>query len=68
MKLKKTLNFSQDEIFELRSIARSFNAFRRKVLTSSDGEKFYSFDEVILSKSECEFLEELETLNPLDYD
>lgn len=68
MKLKKSLNFSQDEVFELRSIARSFNAFRRKVLTASDGSKYYSFDEVILSKSECEFLEKIETLNPLDYD
>lgn len=68
MELKKSLNFSQDELFELRSIARSFNPFKRKVLTSSDGSKYYSFDEVILSKSEFEFLEKIETLNPLDYD
>lgn len=68
MKTEKKLFLSQDEIFKLRSIARSFNFFKRKVLVSSTGEKYYSFDEVILSTSECDLLEKIEALNPLNYD
>lgn len=68
MKLQKSLNLSQDEILKLRSIALSFNSFKAKVLKASSGEKYYSFDEVILSKSEVALLEKFETLNPFDYD
>nr|DAJ71288.1 MAG TPA: hypothetical protein [Microviridae sp.] len=68
MNSKKQLILSQDEIFKLRSIARSFNTFNREILTSSSGEKYYSFDGVILSKSEVELLEKFEALNPLNYD
>ena len=68
MKTEKKLYLSQDELFKLRSIARSFNFFKRKVLVSSSGEKFFSFDEVILSTSECDLLEKFESLNPLNYD
>ena len=68
MKAEKKLFLSQHEIFKLRSIARSFNFLKRKVLVSSTGEKYYSFDEVILSTSEFDLLGEIEALNPLDYD
>lgn len=68
MKLKKSFNLSQDEVFKLRSIARSFNSLKCNVLTASSGEKYYSFDEVILSKSERDLLEAFEAINPLNYD
>lgn len=68
METKKHLFLSQDEIFKIRSIARSFNSLKFKVLTASSGNKYYSFDEVILSKSEFELLEKFETLNPLNFD
>lgn len=66
MELKKSLNLSQDEVFKLRSIARSFE--KCITLTSSSGEKYYSFNEVILSESEFALLKVFETLNPFDYD
>lgn len=66
METKKHLFLSQDEIFKIRSISRSFN--KRRTLMSSSGEKYYSFDEVILSKSEFDLLKEFEVLNPLDFD
>lgn len=62
MKIEKNLCLSQDEIFKLRSIARSFNFFKRKLLVSSSGAKYYSFDEVILSTSECDLLEKIGAL------
>lgn len=66
METKKHLFLSQDEIFKIRSIARSFDKF--KVLTASSGKKYYSFSEVVLSESEFDLLKEFETLNPLNFD
>lgn len=56
METKKCLFLSQDEILKIWSISRSF--IKRRYLLSSTGEKYYSFDDVILSKSDFDLLKE----------
>ena len=65
MESKFTLNLSKDELFELRSIAQSFNTLTcRRIKMAKTSERYYSFDSVILSDSELSLLEKLSSLNP----
>ena len=65
MEAKITLNLSKDELFELRSIAQSFNTLTcRRINMAKTSERYYSFDSVILSDSELSLLEKLSSLNP----
>ena len=65
MEAKVTLNLSKDELFELRSIAQCFNTLTcRRVKMVKTTERYYSFDSVILSKSEIRLLEKLSSLHP----